>query len=83
MPIQIVGTPALSVTFSCLECLEEALGVEVRAGEHLLRADQAAGEREAPRVRVEHRHDGQDRVPLVHAERYAAVRAWSAIARCE
>ena len=42
MPIQIVGTPALSVTFSCSKCLEQALGVEVRAGEHLLRADQVS-----------------------------------------
>ena len=43
-----------------LEVLEQAHRVEVRPGEHLLRADHRAGEREAPRVGVEHRHDGED-----------------------
>ncbi len=68
MPIQIVGTPALSVTLSCSNASRRLSGSRWGPGKHLLRADEAAGEREAPCVRVEHRNDGQDRVALVHAE---------------
>ena len=37
IPIQIVGTPAVTVTFSCCEVLEQAHRIEVRPGEDLLR----------------------------------------------
>ena len=50
------------------ERVEEALRVEMRPGEDLLRADERAREREAPRVCVEHRDDRKDGVALVDAE---------------
>ena len=40
----------------------------MRSRKHLLRADQAAGERVAPRVRVEHGDDRKNGVALVHAQ---------------
>ena len=54
-----------------LEVVEQALGVEVRPRVDLLRAEHRRDVRVAPRVRVEHRHDGQDHVALreVEAER--------------
>ena len=61
IPIQIVGTPAVTVTSCSAKASSRLVGIEVRAGEDLLDAGQRAGEREAPGVRVEHRHDGQAR----------------------
>ncbi len=51
-----------------LERLEQALPVEERAGKDLLRADERAGEGEAPGVRMEHGDDGERRVLLGHGE---------------
>ena len=51
------------------KAVEQRLGIHVRAREDLLDAGQRAGEREAPRVRVEHRDDGQADVVGVEAER--------------
>ena len=53
------------------EGVEQALRVEMRPGEDLLRPDQRAGERKAPRVRVEHRHDGEDDVGVGERQRVA------------
>ena len=64
MPSQIVGTPAVQVTPSVDEVVEQALGVEVRPRVDELRADHRREIRVAPRVGVEHRHDRQDRVLL-------------------
>ena len=75
MPIQIVGTPAAHVTFSCDEVVEQALRVEVRARVDELRAEHRREVRVAPRVRVEHRHDRQDRVVHRDAEAERVVRA--------
>ena len=50
------------------EVLEQALRVEMRAGEDELRPEHRREVRVAPRVRVEHRHDRQDRVLLGDAE---------------
>ena len=50
------------------EVLEQADGVEVRAGKHLLDAAHRARVREAPGVRVEHRDDGEADVVGVHPE---------------
>ena len=51
------------------EVVEQRLGVEVRARIHELRAEHRGDVRVAPRVRVEHRDDGQDHVLLRDAER--------------
>ena len=50
------------------EVLEQALGVEVRAGEDELRAEHGRQVRVAPRVRVEHRHHRQQRVAVRDAQ---------------
>ena len=50
------------------EVVEQALRVEVRPGKDELRADHRGEVRIAPRVRVEHRHDGEQRVLLRHAQ---------------
>ena len=51
-----------------LEVVEQRLGVEERAGEDELRADHQAGVRVAPGVRVEHRHDREQRLLLGHVQ---------------
>ena len=68
MPIQIVGTPAVIVTPSRSNVLEQRLGIEERAGEDELRAHHEAGVGVAPRVRMEHRHDRQKRLLLGHVQ---------------
>ena len=50
------------------ERVEQALRIEVRTRVHELRADHRCEIRVAPRVRMEHRHDGQDRVGLGDTE---------------
>ena len=57
MPIQIVGTPAVIVTFCSASPSSSVTGIQVRAREDLLDARHRAREGEAPRVRVEHRDD--------------------------
>ena len=64
IPIQIVGTPAVIVTCSCWNASSRLSPSRNGPGEHLLGADERAGEREAPCVRVEHRHDRQHGVVL-------------------
>ena len=83
IPIQIVGTPAVIVTFSCWKPVEQAHRIQVRPGEDLLDARHRGGEREAPRVRVEHRHDREADVVGVMPRDAITVSAWIAIARCE
>ena len=68
MPSQIVGTPAVHVTPSWTKASSRLSGIEVLARVHELRAEHRGEVRISPRVRVEHRHDGQDRVRLRDAE---------------
>ena len=68
IPSQIVGTPAVHVTFSCDEVLEQALRVEVGPGEDELRAQHRGEIGVAPGVRVEHRHDREQRVVVRDAQ---------------
>ena len=42
MPIQIVGTPAVTVTLLLDEVVEQLRRIEVRAGKDLVRADERA-----------------------------------------
>ena len=85
IPIQIVGTPAVTVTSSCTNASSRLGGSRCGPGKTCFGADQRAREREAPRVRVEHRHDRQHVSCSRSAERAACVEAseWIAIARCE
>ena len=83
MPIQIVGTPALSVTFSCSNASSRLSGSRCGPGNTCF----------APtRQQVNGKHHafawnigttGRIVSPSFTPMRYAAVRAWSAIARCE
>ena len=54
--------------FLLRESVEEARRIHVRPWEDLLDAGHRAREREAPRVRVEHRHDREAHVVRVHPE---------------
>ncbi len=67
-PIQIVGTPAATVT--CSSSMSSAMAGGERSGPGITSdAPRRNGSvREAPRVRVEHRHDRQDDVALLHTE---------------
>ena len=58
-----------------LVILQQALGVEVLTGHHLLGPDHGGGERHPPGVDVEHRHHRQDYVPLPYPKPSAAARA--------
>ena len=67
-PIQIVGTPAAIVTFSSSMRLASAGGDRSGPGITRLGARGHGGVGQAPGVGVEHRHDRQDAVALLHAE---------------
>ena len=67
-PIQIVGTPAATVTFSLYDEVGQRLGRQVRAGHDSVAPVATAGVGEAPGVGVEHRDDRQDAVGLPDAD---------------
>ena len=69
-----------------LKEIDDAGGVEVRARHHHLRADHRRGERHAPGVGVEHRHDRHHRVALAEAHAVdlsSRPSVCSTSARCE
>ena len=68
-PSRSSARPAVTVTSCSTNASSSDDGIEVRPREDLLRADERAREREAPGVRVEHRHDGQHDVGLGDPER--------------
>jgi len=49
--------------------VEEALGIQVRTGEHLARTEHRQSEWEPPRVHVEHRNDGHHDIGLAETHR--------------
>ena len=59
IPIQIVGTPAVTVTFCSTKASSSDGGSRCGPGKTCSDADERAREREAPGVGVEHRHDRQ------------------------
>ena len=63
-----MGTPGRPGDLLLDEGLEQALGIEVRAGEDELRADHRGEVGVAPGVRVEHRDDREQRVAVGDAE---------------
>ena len=67
-PIQMVGTPAATVT--CSSSIRSAIAGGERSGPGItsLAPQATAGVGEAPGVGVEHRHDRQDHVALAGAE---------------
>ena len=66
--IQIVGTPAATVTFSSTTRSASAGAGQVAAGHDQVGAGRHPGVGQTPRVGVEHRHDGQHTVVLADAD---------------
>ena len=68
MPIQIVGTPAVIVTPCCSKSSSSDSGSRKGPGKTSFAPDHQAGVRVAPGVRVEHRHDREQRLLLGHVQ---------------
>ena len=86
MPIQIVGTPAVTVTRSDSSSSSSAGGERSGPGMTSDAPAMNAGVRQPPGVRVEHRHDRQDACRTRAAPNTAlrqAANECSQVERCE
>ena len=70
-PSRSSARPALTVTCSSSKASSRLWGSRCGPGKTCFAPTRRAAEREAPRVGVEHRHDGKDGVALVDAEQRA------------
>ena len=70
-PSRSSGTPAVTVTRSCSKSSSRLTGSRCGPGSTCFAPIMVQREREAPRVGVEHRHDGEARVGRRHAQQAA------------